>query len=74
MASNVRQYTTIGGERWDSIATDRYGDFSKMGDLMAANPGIPIYDIFPAGVVIDVPIIEKIEVKTSLEQSPPWKQ
>ncbi|SHN42232.1 tail protein X [Chitinophaga sp. CF418] len=74
MPDNIRQYTTIGGERWDSIATARYGDPFKMGDLIAANPDIPFYDVFPQGVIVNVPIIEKVEVKTSLEQSVPWKQ
>ena len=74
MADNIRQYTTIGGERWDSIATARYGDPAKMGDLIAANVDIPFYDVFPGGVVVNVPIIERVTVMTSLEQAPPWKR
>jgi hypothetical protein len=72
--SNVIQKTTEGGERWDQIAGEYYGDPDKMGKIIQANPGVPIYDILPGGVVLDIPIIEKAEVQTDAEKTPIWKQ
>ncbi len=72
--SDKIQITTQGGERWDNIANTAYGDPGKMGDLIAANPSIPFYDILPAGLVIDIPIIAKAEVQTDIEKLPPWKR
>ncbi len=74
MATNVLQKTTIGGERWCDIAQEYYGDSKKMNDIIKANPGVPLYDVFPGGVVLGIPIINKAEVKTDAELLPPWKQ
>ncbi|UAY56268.1 tail protein X [Arachidicoccus terrestris] len=72
--SNEIQITTQGGERWDNIAVSAYGDPAKMNAILAANPGVPPYDILPEGIVINIPIIEAAEVKTNAEQLPPWKR
>ncbi|WP_153799078.1 tail protein X [Foetidibacter luteolus] len=70
----IRQITTKGGERWDNIALSEYGNPAMMGDIIAANPGIDITDTLPAGVVLDIPIIQKADVATSSENVPPWKR
>lgn len=73
--SDVLQVTTKGGERWDNIALDAYGTPSKMNDIIAANPGLPLYDVLPGGVVIDIPILPSpVDVKTDAERLPPWKR
>lgn len=74
MSELIRQETTLGGERWDTIALKCYGDATMVGRLIKANPEVPIYDVFPGGVVLNIPIIPKAEVKTDLEKLPPWKQ
>lgn len=72
--SNVIQHTTIEGQRWDNVSVEFYGSVDKIGDLIEANPTVPIYDIFPSGVVLDIPIIERVQVMTDAEKLPPWKQ
>lgn len=76
------QYTTNGGERWDQVAQQYYGaqtiivdsvERSSVGFLVEANPGIPVYDKFPAGVVLDIPILERSAVITDKEKLPVWK-
>jgi hypothetical protein len=80
---NVLQYTTREGQRWDQIGQDFYGaqtvevdgvQRSTAGFLIEANPGVPVYDAFPAGVVLDIPIIDKSQIITDKEKLPPWKQ
>lgn len=82
MIDNLQE-TTKGGERWDQIAAKNYGaltvvvegvEKSAIGLLIEANPDVPIYDTFPAGVVLNIPIIEKTEVKIEAELLPPWKR
>jgi hypothetical protein len=77
------QHTTQDGQRWDQIAHEYYGSQtveidgvqrSTVGLLIDANPGVPIYDTFPGGVVLDVPILDKAEVITDKEKLPPWKR
>ena len=77
------QHTTIEGQRWDTIATEYYGSqtievngekTSSVGFLIESNPGVPIYDVFPSGVVLDIPIIPNVDVITDAEKLPPWKR
>lgn len=73
--ANILQIVTKGGERWDNIALDAYGSPAMMNDIIAANPGIPLYDVLPAGIVVDLPIlVSPADVKTDTEKLPPWKQ
>jgi phage tail protein X len=68
------QYITIGGERWDTIAVEYYGTSFMMNNIMEANPTVPTYDNFPAGVVLNIPIIDKSEVTIDPTLLPPWKR
>lgn len=72
--SDVIQHTTIEGERWDQIAQKYYGEASMMNDIITANPAVPLYDILPAGVVLNIPVIDIVDVKITATQLPPWKQ
>ena len=74
MSENVKQITTKGGERWDNIALTEYGNPAMMGDIIAANPLVPITDVLPGGVILDIPIIQKADVQLSSDSTPPWKQ
>lgn len=83
MADNIIQHTTIDGQRWDQIAIEYYGSLtlningvekSSIGALIDANPDVPVYDVFPGGVVLDIPIIDSVEVVTDAERLPPWKR
>jgi phage tail protein X len=72
--AEIIQHTTIDGERWDFIAQKYYGKASMMNAIIAANPDVPLYDILPAGIVLDIPILESVNDATSANQLPPWKQ
>lgn len=69
----IIQHTTIDGERWDTIAQKYYGNAAMMNDIISANPSVPLYDILPAGIVLDIPVIESNDVKTDASNLPPWK-
>lgn len=71
---NIIQHTAIEGQRWCDIAVEYYGKASMMNDIIKANPGIPLYDRLPGGVIVDIPIIDSVEVKTDAELLPPWKR
>jgi phage tail protein X len=68
------QHTTIEGQRWDMIATDFYGRADMMNKIIEANPDVTIYDVFPSGIVLNIPIINEVEVLTDAEKLPPWKR
>lgn len=68
------EHTTIEGQRWDTIATDFYGRADMMNKLIEANPEVTIYDVFPSGIVLTIPIINEVEVLTDAEKLPPWKR
>jgi len=67
-------YQTQDGERWDNIADKAYGDPLKYPDLIALNIGVPVYDVFPAGINLIIPVIEIEEAVVTLEELPPWKR
>ncbi len=72
--TNFIQHTTIDGQRWDQIAVEYYGSADKVNDLIAANPDVSIYDVFPSGIILSIPIISEVEVLTDAEKLPPWKR
>jgi hypothetical protein len=71
---NVIQVLTIEGERWCDIANKAYGKATMMNEIIKANPDVPLYDILPGGVVLNIPVLDKVEIKTDAEFLPPWKQ
>jgi phage protein U/phage tail protein X/gas vesicle protein len=74
VTTKVTQHTTKDGERWDTVALRYYGSASMMNRIIEANPGVPRSDALPAGVVLNIPIIEKFEVVTDAERLPPWRR
>lgn len=66
------KYTTIQGDRWDTIAHKAYGDPLKISPIVEVNPHVPKTPILPAGVVLYVPIQEREDV--SPNNLPPWKR
>lgn len=69
-----KQVQTNEGDRWDTIAQKEYGDATKSNDIRRANPDVPSYYVFPAGIYINVPIIEDNNVLPQTDNMPPWKQ
>lgn len=59
-------------DRWDLIAYRAYGDVLRMGDVIRANPQLPIWATIPVGIEINIPVIEKQAVDIS--NLPPWRR
>lgn len=64
-------YTTIQGDKWDSIAYKLYGDTKFTDVLISANFEHRMIYIFSAGIVLNVP---EVEERVSIDDLPPWKQ
>jgi phage tail protein X len=67
------QYSSVTGDRWDSIAWRFYGAqfMAGIGALIEANPSVPISAVLPQGIAIGVPILA-LAASTSAEDVPPW--
>jgi phage tail protein X len=64
-------HVTRAGERWDLLAWRFYGDATKYGDIIVANPGVPIVPVFDAGVAVRIPLLAHgAALGAGL---PPWK-
>jgi hypothetical protein len=71
---NFYYYTTKGNVRWDNVAQAMYGSVSMIGDIIRANPEVPITGILPDGLVLKIPIVATTSVQTPAEKLPIWKQ
>lgn len=69
----VTQYRTKEGDRWDNIAFEAYGDATAYMQIIRANKGLPITEVLPSGVLINIPIVED-EQSVSEDLLPPWKR
>ena len=70
--SEFTTYTTVGGERWDTIAYKAYGDPMLYPQIAAANPDVPLDDVLPQGIELLIPVISQAEADVNL--LPPWKR
>ncbi|MDR3134260.1 MAG: tail protein X [Prevotellaceae bacterium] len=66
-------YTTVEGDRIDTLAARFYGGNYGISIILDANPDVPITAVYPLGTVLVIPIVDDsiIDDKTDL---PPWKQ
>jgi phage tail protein X len=72
--ATTTEYITRPGDRWDLISYKAYGTINMMGDIIRANPDIPITDILPAGLLLQIPIVAVVIDPTDLDLLPPWKK
>jgi hypothetical protein len=72
-ANKFRAYTTVEGDRWDTIALKAYGDATKFDPIIQSNNGVPLSVYFTSGVTLRIPVIESVE-ETNKELLPPWKR
>lgn len=63
-------YQTVGGDTWDQLALDIYGNKHYASKLLAANPELSDYVILEEGIIMKIPILETAAV----ESLPPWKR
>lgn len=64
-------YTTVQGDKWDSIAYTLYGDTRFTDVLIEANAEYRWIYIFSAGVALEVP---EVETRITADDLPPWKR
>lgn len=67
------EYITRDGDRWDLVAWRAYGDVTKMSDIIADNPHVPVLNVLPAGLRLLVRVVED-EVLDDGQDLPPWKR
>lgn len=65
------EYTTKGGERWDTVAYACYGVPTETARIIRANPHVALVQELPAGIRLNIPIVEQTTPVTAL---PPWKR
>lgn len=70
--ADLTSYTTKQGDRWDTVAFKAYGDATRINELIAANPNVPIGDEIAANTILNVPVIPEPTLDTNL--LPPWKR
>ncbi|MDR2819312.1 MAG: tail protein X [Desulfovibrio sp.] len=66
----VREYRSIQGDAWDSIAYRLWEEERFMADIMAANPEHADVLIFPAGVMLRIPDVDL--TARPMKDLPPW--
>mgnify|MGYP001233819632 CR=1 FL=1 len=67
----AREYVTVQGDMWDSIAKKTLGSEYYMDVLMEANPDYRQIVVFPANVKLVIPDVETEETPDTL---PPWRR
>lgn len=66
----MKKYTTVQGDKWDSIAFNQMGTTDHTDKLMNANTKYRDIFIFPAGIVLEIPDVSE----RSYDDLPPWKR
>lgn len=70
-----KRYICHGGESFDSIARDLYGDESYAGDLLCANPELCGIARFTGGEALYVPMLDLPDDDESvLPEAAPWEE
>ena len=69
LATNI--YTTISGDEWDGICYKFYGENGEMmmDKVIHANPSSMYIVVFPAGVVLTMPVFD---LQKQTAEKPPW--
>lgn len=70
----LTNYKTVQGDRWDTVSYKAYGDATRIKELIEANPELPISSVLPAGIIINIPILDNVDNSISQELLPPWKR
>ena len=66
-------YTTVEGDRIDTLAARFYGGNNGIRILADANRDEPLAAVFPLGTVLIVPIVRRSEM-TDKSDLPPWRR
>ncbi len=68
-----KSYTTVQGDKWDSIAYCQLGSVAHTDLLMRQNLRCHDIYIFPAGIVLELPEVNTA-ADSAVDSLPPWKQ
>lgn len=66
-------YTTVEGDRIDTLAAKFYGGNRGIAIIADANPAVPLSAIFPLGTLLVIPVIDDREL-IAKNDLPPWKR
>lgn len=66
-------YTTVEGDRIDTLAHRFYGSNAGIALIADANPAVPLDAVYPLGTVLIIPIVEQAHT-TDKNDLPPWKR
>lgn len=69
----MKTYKTNQGDTWDLISFKAYGIETAIDKLMAANPDYKEIEVFPSGMVIEIPEADSQAMKDN-RNLPPWKR
>lgn len=64
-------YTTVQGDKWDSVCFKEFGSTEHVDRLMMLNLEHIRYYVFPAGIVLELP---EVSAEDSSYTLPPWKE
>lgn len=64
-------YTTVAGDMWDDIALRTLGSETYKDMLMRENPQYREIYVFPAGIELTVPEVDRTAADDTL---PPWRR
>lgn len=70
-------YVCSGGETFDSIAWDLWGDENRAAELLCANPEHATRQVFLGGEELYIPEVEVQEMDADLTTTPekaPWRE
>lgn len=68
------RYTTIRGDRLDSIAYRNYGDPAAWRPILEANPTLPVLTVYDGGIELRIPVLSVRNDVVTRTALPPWKQ
>lgn len=66
-------YKTIQGDTWDRIAYEQLGNEEYMKELIRANLEYAEVLVFSAGVLLEIPEVEKEEKELESDVIPEWR-
>ena len=73
MTMSGYQYNTAGGETFDSIAREVYGNEKYAAELMCANPHLTDLSVFTGQEAILLPQIDLTDAVDELPAKAPWE-
>ncbi len=68
-----KTYPTTGGESWAYVAYKAYGDAFNIKPITDANPAVRLDALLPAGLILQVPVLNIPADQLDAARLPFWK-